>query len=197
LKGRIGVGLGLEQSLQHGILTASFTYDTLSEATVPRTGHYLSSRFEGYQPDLGSDERFDLFKINGVLAFSHGKYTLNLRGKGQFASSGNVTVDRYASLGGAYNLSGYERDQFAGQDAVLLGAALYRNKLIAGFDCYVGALLESGRVWRPFVAESEDQWRSSVSAVIGARTLFGPIQLASSVAESGQGAVYFTIGNDF
>ncbi|MCG8610068.1 MAG: patatin-like phospholipase family protein, partial [Pseudomonadales bacterium] len=93
LKGRIGVGLGLEQSLQHGILTASFTYDTLSEATVPRTGHYLSSRFESYQPDLGSDERFDLIKINGVLAFSHGKYTLNLRGKGQFASSGEVTVD--------------------------------------------------------------------------------------------------------
>ncbi|WP_107850770.1 patatin-like phospholipase family protein [Oceanimonas marisflavi] len=184
-----------------------FSHDTLDNVFFPTHGEAAELTLGYYQNRLdgqGSNESVDGldYELDWLRPWSGGRHTLitKLVLGGSTAEQSLPVFAR--SLGGLFNLSGYQSEQLSGRYSGLAGLLYHYRWFDNDFGAfrspvYLGGSLERGGVWN---AGSEVGWDQSLTAgsiFVGVDTNWGPLYLAFGQAEGNKNSVYLYFGNLF
>jgi NTE family protein len=185
-------------------LRSGLVIDQLDHASFPRQGWRMKLGVQGGRrwlsgaADGTSSSAFHRIEADVTQVASLGRQTvettLRLRHARQREAIGQVG---HYTLGGFHNLSGYETDQLAGNDA-LLGRLTWMLRLnrqpVLTRGVFAGATLEAGNAWLSSRAVSLRDLRWGGSAFLGADTGLGPMYLGLTYAPRGRAGVYLMLG---
>jgi NTE family protein len=185
-------------------LRSGLVIDQLDHASFPRQGWRFKLGLQAGRRTLSGtadgagSAPFHRVELDVTQVASLGRQTvettLRLRHARQRETPGQV--GHYA-LGGFHNLSGYEIDQLAGNDA-LLGRLTWMLRLnrqpVLTRGVFAGATLEAGNAWLSSRAVSLRDLRWGGSAFLGADTGLGPMYLGLTYAPRGRAGVYLMLG---
>ncbi|MFK7885839.1 MAG: patatin-like phospholipase family protein [Gammaproteobacteria bacterium] len=177
-----------------------YRYDSLDDTAFPTSGQRMSATFQSLRDALGADidrERTAVEWI-GVKTLRDTHFLAGLSVSSNL--SGNGGIEDLFSLGGLFQLSGYRTNSLNGQHAALATLSGYRgvsfnNRL--PFPLYVGASIETGNTWQDTRDVDFDSLRFGGSLFVGLDTPIGPAYLAYGIAENGNTATYFFLGQRF
>ncbi|GHA04153.1 patatin-like phospholipase family protein [Oceanisphaera arctica] len=184
-----------------------FNYDTLDNVFFPTHGEAVELQLgyyrNGLEFDGGRESITGLdYELEWLRPYQHDRHTFI--GKLSFGgSSAEQDVPVFArSLGGLFNLSGYQRDQLNGRYSGFGGLLYHYRWFDNDFGAfrspvYLGGSLERGGVWN---AGAEVSWESALTAgsvFIGVDTNWGPLYLAYGLGEGDKSSVYLYFGNLF
>lgn len=183
-----------------GKLRFQARYDDLDNTAFPGKGGLGGLTWEAIRDVLGADNNRDRLRADWLAVREIGPNRVlasvnlgsNLRGEGR--------VEDLFELGGLFNLSGYRTGQLRGQHSALGVLSFYRDATFGtGFPMpvYVGATLEAGNVWDDTSDAGFNDLRYGGSAFIGVDTPIGPMYLGYGLAEGGNSAAYFFLGQSF
>lgn len=177
-----------------------YRYDSLDNTAFPTSGARTTISVEGLREALGADRNRDRASVEWLGVKSRGRthYLFGLDANSNFGGEGGIE-DLY-ELGGLFNLSGYRTGQLRGQHRALGILSAYRELSIGdrlGLPIYAGASIEAGNTWNDSSDIAWDSLRFGGSAFIGVDTPLGPAYLAYGVAEGGNKAAYFFLGQRF
>jgi NTE family protein len=173
--------------------------DHLDHAFFARNGYRATA--SGYVADesFGSDHDYKRLEGQLVGAVSWGANTFNLSASGGTNLGTELPAYEYFRLGGPLRLSGYQIDEFSGQNMSLGRLMYYRRAVhlpdILGSGIYYGGSLEVGRISQPLLAQNTVTgtiWSGSV--FLGADTFLGPLYLGLGFAEGGRNSLYLLLG---
>lgn len=195
----LAAGRSREWALRSGLVI-----DQLDHASFPRQGWRLKlgaqvgRRWLSDTGDGASSDTFHRVEADVTQVASRGRQTvettLRLRHARQQEAPGQV--GQY-TLGGFHNLSGYEIDQLAGNDA-LLGRLTWLVRLnrqpVLTRGVFAGATLEAGNAWISSRAISLRDLRWGGSVFLGADTGLGPLYLGVTWAPRGRAGVSLMLG---
>jgi len=182
-------------------------YDNLDAAFLPRSGKRVALDVNRPLEALGADAEYTRLQAQWRGAFSSGPHSLlgNLRAGTGFGDS-MPYWDRFA-LGGFLNLSGYNIDQFRG-DQVAYGNLVYYRKIASipsplGRGIYLGGSLEVGRLWDTALTNPDtgtstllnpEKTRYGGSLFFSADTFVGPFYFAWGLSGEGDSSFYVLLG---
>lgn len=186
-----------------GGLTASASYDSLDNVYFPHSGSTATVSWIGLREAMGATTDLDV--VEGTIGTAKSWGTNTLLGSLKFQTQlKEVTgVENLLSIGGLFNLSGFQRDELSGRHTAVGRAIFYRrirsNPIRGLLDAsiYVGGSLELGNAWQN---SSEVKFSNSLfagSLFLGADTFIGPVYLAGGLAEGGHSALYLFVGQPF
>ncbi len=191
-----------EVEFDGGAASLELRYDNLDSRSFPGSGHRGSLVYERNYKFLGADELYAELDWNGVSVTPVGAYRVALNYRVATTVEGDAPVQSLNRLGGFQKLSGYQKNEFAGQHAGLLGLAVYRPMFDDYFEqfqhpVYVGGSLEAGNVWQNKFDIKLANLLYSASVFIGTDTPLGPMYLGFGQAEEGRSSMYFSLGHLF
>ncbi len=184
-----------------------FSHDTLDNVFFPTSGEAAELRLGYFRNSLdiagGKESVSGLdYELEWLRPYRIDRHTFI--GKLVFGgSSAEQAVPVFArSLGGLFNLSGYQRDQLNGRYSGFGGLLYHYRWFDNDFGAfrspvYLGGSLERGGVWN---AGAEVGWESALMAgsiFIGVDTNWGPLYLAYGQGEGDKNSVYLYFGNLF
>ncbi|WP_417604783.1 patatin-like phospholipase family protein [Oceanimonas baumannii] len=183
------------------------THDTLDNVFFPTRGEsaeltlgYYRNRLEG-QGEQENVSGLD-YELDWLRPWNAGRHTLisKLVLGGSTAEQPLPVFAR--SLGGLFNLSGYQSDQLSGRYSGLAGLLYHYRWLDNDFGAfrspvYLGASLERGGVWNSGADVGWDKSTTAGSIFVGVDTNWGPLYLAFGQAEGDKSSVYLYFGNLF
>ncbi len=197
---------------------ASFRYDTLDSAYLPRSGQRLTLDLRAPLSPWGAGLDYRRLGGSWTLAFTRGNDTLVGRVEGgriwdaaeppgaglPVASGASVApivgvpyYDQFAQ-GGFLRLSGYRENEFRGNQSVLGGLAYYRRipELTPSWSrgVYLGVSAEVGWIGDTDPALTESGTRYGSSLFIAIDTLLGGAYLGQGFSGDGNTATYVLIG---
>jgi NTE family protein len=146
---------------------------------------------------LGAQDDYTRASVNLQGAHAWGPHAV----RGALKAGGNLKqgpLPSYElfSLGGFLQLSGYRTGQLLGTE-MRFGRVAYNYRLAGpGLldGIVVGASLEAGRIGDSVFGADKDRLRRGRSLYLALDTLVGPVYLAVGVADSGNRAAYFFLG---
>lgn len=178
-----------------GELSMELQADRLDDLYYPSHGHFLSARYRINRTELGSSQDYEQALFEARLARSAGKNTFLFKVDYRTTTSGAAPPERRFRVGGLFNLSGFEFNQFSGQH-LGLASAQYRRKFwdtkIA--EVSIGTSLEFGNVWDNKSDISTSNAIFAGSVFLGADTGIGPMFLGYGHAEDGTSSFYLYVG---
>lgn len=191
-----------EVSFEGGAAVLELRYDTLDTRSFPKSGNRGSFAYERNYKFFGADNAYAEVAWNGISVTPVGGYRLALNYLVASTLEGDPSVRSLNRLGGFQKLSGYSKNELAGQHAGLLGVALYRPVLESYYEqfqrpVYVGASIEAGNVWQKKTEINTDNFLFSASIFVGTETPLGPMYLGFGQAEEGRSSAYFSLGHLF
>ncbi|PSJ46620.1 serine protease [Zobellella endophytica] len=184
-----------------------FSHDTLDNVFFPRRGEAWEVRLGYFRNSLevnGGEESVSGldYELEWLRPYAFDRHTLigklSLGG-----SSAEQEVPTFArSLGGLFNLSGYQSDQLSGRYSAFGGLLYHYRWFDNDFGAfrspvYLGGSLERGGVWN---SGADVDWQSSLiagSVFIGVDTNWGPLYLAYGHGEGDKNSFYLYFGNLF
>ena len=197
--GILGDGGAEDAEGKEELLRFRFNYDRTDAPIIPRNGIRGQLRADWLLKTPGADEPFGIAE-GSATAFR--KLSERNRLFGSFAGgasfSGLSPFAREFSLGGPFQLSSFDRDQFRGQKYLLTGGGYLRTigRLpdFIGGDIYVTGIFELGSAFDRF---DDALWHVSASGGVILDTLFGPVMVAVAFGDQGSSRFYFTVGQLF
>ena len=176
--------------------------DTLDSADFPRRGVFSEALIGAVREELGAERSFELAQFNVGIARSFGKNTLVGLVDATTTFGETDAPSDLARAGGFLNLSGFDRNQLAGEHAITTRLVGYRQVASPGllnyrFDVYLGASLELGGVWPERSDASVDTLFFAGSLFLGMETPLGPLYLGYGMAEGGRSSTYLFLGRAF
>lgn len=188
-----------ETDHHRGEFFARFSVDTLDNMSFPRAGTLAAVEWRTSKTEvLSADADYDQLSINSGYARSWGRHTLLATLRYDATISGTAPLDRLFRIGGFFDLSGLNRNQFHGQHAARIGASYYRRiGDLALFPAFAGVSLELGNAWenRSDISFEDSLFGGSLWA--GVDTPIGPVYVAYGMAEGGTDAFYVLLGRIF
>jgi len=180
-----------------------FGYDQLDSAYFPKHGQAFRADWLADRRSLGADVDADIVRASWQFARTRDRNSLVIS-----MDAGSALNDRVNSpldlftLGGLFNLSGLIPDSLTGTQYAIARAIVYRRISRGGtgffeFPAYVGMSVEAGNVWQRRDDVNLGQLQTAGSVFLGAESPFGPIYLATGLAEGGQKAFYLYLGKTF
>ncbi|WP_417614283.1 patatin-like phospholipase family protein [Oceanisphaera sp.] len=184
-----------------------FGYDTLDNVFFPSRGAAVEMQLGYFRNSLELDEGRDSvtgidYELEWLQPYAFNRHTLisKLALGGSSAEQGVPVFAR--SLGGLFNLSGYQRDQLSGRYSGFAGLLYHYRWFDNDFGAfrspvYLGGSLERGGVWN---TGAEVSWESALTAgsmFIGVDTNWGPLYLAYGHGEGDKSSIYLYFGNLF
>ncbi|HZL92597.1 MAG TPA: hypothetical protein VFB99_03095, partial [Vicinamibacterales bacterium] len=126
-----------------------FSVDTMDSVSFPREGNLASVEWRASrQHPLSADADFDQVLLAAARAMTWGRHTMLATLRYDATIGGEAPVSRLFRMGGFFDISGLNRYQLAGQNAVRLGASYYRRiGDLALFPAFAGVSLEIGNVF--------------------------------------------------
>lgn len=177
-----------------------YRYDSLDDTAFPTSGQRASASFQGLREGLGANTNRERAAVEwlGVTTLRGTHFLANLSASSNLSGSG--TIDDLFSLGGLFQLSGYRTGSLSGQHVALGTLSGYRGISFNDrlpFPLYVGASVETGNAWQDTDDVNFDSLRFGGSVFVGLDTPLGPAYLAYGIAEDGNTATYFFLGQRF
>jgi NTE family protein len=187
----------------YNLARARWSFDGQNSATVPMRGLRLIAEGRWYfrtpnVPDRFSQVELSLSSFHPVSR--HGSLFFAGAGGTSF-SQRNVGTEQF-TLGGPYRLGAYDRDEFRGNQYLLLSTG-YLHRLsqlpsLIGGRLYAASWYDFGGAFGGMNANIfNNRYRNAVSAGLVADTILGPVSLIGSFGEGGRGKIYFTVGKFF
>ena len=184
-----------------------FSYDTLDNVFFPSHGAAVELKLGYFRNTLEFDNQRNSvtgldYELEWLQPYRFNRHTL-ISKLALGGSSAEQEVPVFArSLGGLFNLSGYQRDQLSGRYSGFAGLLYHYRWFDNDFGAfrspvYLGGSLERGGVWNKGVDVS---WESAVTAgsiFIGVDTNLGPLYLAYGQGEADKSSIYLYFGNLF
>ena len=185
-----------------GRIIASGAYDTLDDPFFPRKGVRAGARYVQGLTALGDNGDFQTVSANTLAAISRGENTFLASLSAGQRLGGNAPLDALYRVGGLFSLSGYRKEELAGEN-FLTSQLIYRRQLLGGPEqifgvpLFAGGSLELGDVWQAGDSLDTDNLRFGGSVFVAADTAFGPVYLAFGRSEGGRQSAYLLIGRTF
>jgi NTE family protein len=184
-----------------GAVRASLVIIHTDSATVPHDGGMLLVEYYNAKKSLGDEADYSKVSVNGMFALPQGRMTWFAGG----AAGTNLHTDLPAyddfRLGGLLQLGGFATGQLHGDrfGLVRLGGHYRIRNLPStiGTGLYAGVALETGNAWLPGQQATLDDLHRSVTLLLAADTIVGPVMFAHARAETGDSRFYLTIGKTF
>jgi NTE family protein len=171
----------------------NFVVDTQDDAEFPSKGWYVQARHTRYLSILDADSHGFTSRLNAGVAFTGlgGRWQLGMRTQDR---RGNAFED-VATLGGPFRLSGYGIDTLRGKGAAL-GTLQFNYPLaqVMQYPLFVGGSLEAGQLWGRGQEPSLERTIFGGSVYTALDTPLGPIYFGLGLAEGGEEAVFFRLG---
>ena len=191
-----------EVKFDGGSAAVELRYDTLDSRSFPGAGHRGSFAYARTYKSLGADNVFTLLTWNGISVKSVAAYRVGFNYLFASTLEGNAPVQSLTRIGGFQKLSGYSKNELAGQHAGVLGLVVYRSVFEDYFDqfqhpLYAGVSIETGNVWQRKSDIQVENLLYSASVFMGTETPLGPMYLGFGQAEEGRSSVYFSLGHLF
>jgi NTE family protein len=187
-----------EQDFDRGEAFGRFAVDTLDSVEFPRSGTLSTMEWRRSRESLGADVDFDQVLLTAAHAKTWGRHTMLTTFRYDATVSGTAPLNRLFRMGGFFDLSGINRNQLSGQNAVRVGASYYRRiGDLALFPAFAGVSAELGNVWDQRSEISLDDSIFGGSLWAGVSTPVGPIYVAWGRAEGGDQAFYVFLGRIF
>jgi len=194
-------------------MNLKFLYDSLDNYSFPNSGFLGELRLKKDAKAWGSDYDYEqiYLTLQKPLSYFDNSFIVNMKfGKTNIITpvltpQGDkaITVYDKFSLGGMFNLSGYQSYTFEGNNMVF-GSLMYRYRIknggffgSLGMPLYAGATLESGTVWDDGENLSSSDLKYSGSVYVAADTPLGAFYLTYGVADSSHSSLYLTLGEKF
>lgn len=198
---RVGTPVQREDNFDIGAFFTRFNYDTFDNLNFPNQGTKGVVEFKRSTRLLGADDEFNAVKATAQTAYTWDSNTL-LGGLATGVTfDGDAPIQNLFTLGGLFNLSGYQIDELTGQDFGVGRLIYYRNIGARpgsfGVPVYLGASLEAGNIWQSRSDMKFDDLILAGSLFIGLDTPLGPLYLAYGHAEGGKNAGYLFLGQTF
>ncbi|MEW8325188.1 MAG: BamA/TamA family outer membrane protein, partial [Candidatus Thiodiazotropha taylori] len=108
------------EDINFGTWVVTFTYDQLDSINFPRDGLMANISWSASRDELGAEDEYDTFNINGLWASTWNKNTLMLWAGAAGVTNTDEPVNNGFSIGGLFNLSGYHESELAGRYAGLI-----------------------------------------------------------------------------
>jgi NTE family protein len=179
-------------------LRATFRYDTLDSAFVPRQGNRATLALFSPQPALGAVNSYNRLEGNWSGAWSLGNHTLVGRARLGGTLGGELPFYDEFAVGGLFDLPGYATGELRGGQIAYGGLAYYHRlttlKPPIGRGVYAGFSLEGADLQDSFRGLTAPGTRFGSSVFLGADTWLGPIYLGLGVNGDGDGAAYLQLG---
>ncbi|GAA3546749.1 patatin-like phospholipase family protein [Zobellella aerophila] len=184
-----------------------FSHDTLDNVFFPSRGTAFETRAGYFRNGLEvSGERNAVtvldYTLDWLQPFALDRHTLIAK-LSYGGSDADQPIPVFArSLGGLFNLSGYQTDQLSDRYSAFGGLLYHFRWFDNDFGAfrspvYVGGSLERGGVWG---SGSDIRWQTALSAgsvFIGVDTNWGPLYLAYGEGEGDKSSFYLYFGNLF
>lgn len=198
------IGTGIPSTeFDIGGYQVAWDFDTYNNIYFPKKGTRANVSWVGQRESAGASFDVDIVKAGFGTARTWGDKSLIVGVSLQSQLEDVPGAQNLLSLGGLFQLSGYQRDELSGRHTALVRSIFYRklrsNPLRGFLDAttYAGISLELGNAW----ANSSDiSFSDSVlagSVFFGADTFIGPVYLAGGLAEGGKSAAYLFVGRPF
>lgn len=184
--------------LSHDTLDNVF-FPTHGTAFEVKLGYFRNSLTANGQQDSTTGLDYELEWLNPYQFDRHtliSKFSLG-------GSSAEQSLPIFArSLGGLFNLSGYQRDQLSGRYSGFAGLLYHYRWFDNDFGAfrspvYLGGSLERGGVWNKGTDVSWESALTAGSVFIGVDTNWGPLYLAYGQGEDNKSSLYLYFGNLF
>ncbi len=191
-----------EVDIDIGRLIASGAFDTLDDPFFPREGFRAGARYVQGLEALGDNADFQTVGASALTARSMGPNTLIASLAAGHRIDGAAPLDALYRVGGLFSLSGYRKEELAG-DNFFTSQLIYRRRLLGdseqifGVPLYVGGSAELGDVWQADSSFDSGELRLGGSVFVAANTAFGPVYLAFGRSEGGRQSAYLLIGRTF
>src|SRR5262245_19036187 len=180
-----------------------WTYDGQDSATIPRSGLRLSGEGRWFfkLPNTPNNFAQGELKLSAFHPVSSRGSLLLVGSGGTSFNQRDVGTQQYI-LGGPFRLGAYNRDEFRGNQYLLLSTGylhqVYQLSPLIGGKIYTGGWYDFGGAFGGNFANNEgNRYRSAISAGIVMDTILGPFSLIGSYGEGGRGKIYFAIGKFF
>jgi NTE family protein len=190
--------LDTDDRIDIGELVLSHVHDSLDSLYFPTQGSTQQVFYRYADDGIGAAADYQQAGLAGSWVFSRGKNTGLLNYEFGYSFDDAAPLERWFQLGGLGRLSGLAPDQLSGRHVALTSVAYYRRlNDIRFLPVYAGVTLEAGNTWFFSDEVGFDDLRYSGSIFIGAESPLGPLYFALGYSDSGDGAVYFYLGNPF
>jgi len=179
-----------------GELHLQYRHDNQDSLWFPTSGQVLSAGVRVGGDQIGAAFNYEQALVGASLAHTVGRNTALLRFQAGYSFDDTAPLARWFELGGFGRLSGLIPDQLTGPHMGLATLSVYRRlNAIDVLPLYAGFTLEAGNVWQQHDDIGFDGMRTSGSLFVGADTPIGPVYLAYGLADGGENAFYFYLGN--
>jgi NTE family protein len=188
-----------DSRIQQGAYRIRLTFDQLDNANFPRVGWRAGTNFYKSDSDLGAEDEYTKWDVDGTAVYSFGEHTFNLAFKAGDHTGGDLPRYDQFQWGGFLQQSGYATGQLLGQ-RLRFGRVIYYHRIMKGTllqGAYGGLSVEVGEVDEPLVSGNYDGVRKSGSIFGGIDTPIGPAYLGFGHATDGNNAFYFYLGKPY
>jgi len=188
---------------RQGVSQLRYTVDRTDDATVPRQGVRLQSRFSFYDANPGATQHFPLAEIrSGVFKRISTPSSLFLLTSGGTTFGFNSTGLPPFSLGGPGRLGAYGPNEFLTNQYFLFQPGYLRRLTqlspLLGNNVYFITTYEIGKAYQnAFSNTNESRLPNDLTGAILVQSFLGPIVLGGSVGDRAHRAFYFQVGRFF
>lgn len=169
--------------------------------TIPHEGGVVLVKYIDSRASHGGEDTYRKVSANayGVVTRRHQTFLLG----GEGGSSLGSHIPRYDefSLGGLLSFGAFSEGQLHGQRYAVLRVGTYRRirtlPLAVGGGVYAGGFAEIGNAWLEDESSTIDDVHSSLTLLLAADTIIGPVFLGYARADTSDTRFYLTIGKTF
>jgi NTE family protein len=198
LERRIGDPTLPEVDYDIGELFTRLVIDQLDNPDFPTQGYNFGALGTFGREGVGADSDYEQLRALASIPFTFGQTTLLLNGE-VGVSSDDLPVEKYSSLGGFFDISGFERSSLTTSDYWVYRSAMYRRIAEGGsslfpFGGYIGMTFEVATLRNTLEAIPDMPGIVGGSVFIGADTPLLPIYLGFGMNDESEKSVYLNVG---
>lgn len=197
----VGTPAQRDDNFDIGAYFTRFNYDTFDNLNFPNRGTKSLIEFKRSTRLLGADDSFNAVRGTAATAYTWNSSTVLGSVSTGITFDGTAPIQSLFTLGGIFNLSGFQADELSGQDFALSRLVYYRNIGARpgsfGVPVYLGGSLEAGNVWQDRSDMKLSDLILAGSLFLGLDTPLGPLYLAYGRAEGGNDSAYLFLGQTF
>ncbi|MFO6424526.1 patatin-like phospholipase family protein [Motilimonas sp. KMU-193] len=195
------VGTNLDANFHFNSPYVFFGFDSLDNPFFPTRGARINSQIQwvsAYNNGLDDEGWRGEIAWQQVQSWERHALEFNIEYAGTELNTKVPTL--LPELGGYQNLSGLLRHELSGPQK-LFGSMVYRYRMLDNdfgalkLPIYLSGSIEQGNIWQHSKDFSFDNMLSAASLGLSVDTRFGPVTLATGLAEGGHSAVYFFFGS--
>ena len=177
-----------------GLFKVELVEDRLDDWVFPSAGTYAFGTVRISEPALGADSSYVRAEAGVESVWAHRQHRFNLGLRGGRIWGDQLPVLELFSLGGFFNLSGFQPRQLIGEGYTYARAIYTRKTELLGLkNLYLGTSFEAGKVSHRFNgAQVGTRLASSVFGTID--TGAGPFTIGLGVGEGGNQSFYLLFG---